>query len=73
MNWIGRQLDATWKRVLAAALLSGIIILAVSTFAESSYVQTQKIQQESASGRHCSQWKYRTEQSQTEVSCVKWQ
>lgn len=72
MNWIGRQLDATWKRVLAAALLSGVIILAVNTFAESSYVQTQKVQQESARGQHCEQWKYQTVDGQSEVSCAKW-
>ena len=72
MNWISRQLDTTWKRILAAGLLSAAIILAVSTFAESSYVQTQKIQQESAAGQHCEQWKYRSVNGQTGVSCAKW-
>ena len=72
MEWIGRQLDATWKRILAAALLSGLIILAVSTFAESSYVQTQKVQQESARGQHCQRWNYQTVNGNTQVTCTKW-
>lgn len=72
MNWIGNQLDTTWKRVLAAGLLSGLIVMAVSVFAESSYVQTQKIQQESARGQHCEQWSYQTLNGVTQIVCQKW-
>ncbi len=72
MNWVGRQLDSTWKRVAAAVLLSGVIILAVNAFAESSFVQTQKVQQESAQGQHCQQWKYETVDGGTRVTCTKW-
>ncbi|MSU75909.1 hypothetical protein EXS54_00315 [Patescibacteria group bacterium] len=72
MQWISEKLDATWKRVLAAAVLSGAIILAVSTFASSSYVQTQKVQIESARGQHCLSWKYQTVNKETHVSCNKW-
>ncbi len=72
MNWNSFRLDTTWKRLLAAAVLSVGIILAVSTFAESSYVQTQKVQQESAQGQHCQKWDYRTVNGDSQVTCVKW-
>lgn len=72
MNRIGRWLDAPWKRIMAAAVLSGLIILAVSAFAESSFVQTQKVQQESARGQHCEKWNYDTVDGETRVTCVKW-
>lgn len=72
MNWENFRLDTTWKRVLAAGLLSGAIVLAVSTFAESSYVQTQKVQQESARGQHCEKWNYRAVNGDSQVTCVKW-
>lgn len=72
MEWLGRTLDKTWKRVLVAGLLSGVIILAVSTFAESSYVQTQKVQQESARGQHCLHWDYKTANGDSQVTCTRW-
>lgn len=72
MERITAILDTTWKRALAAVVLSGAIILAVSAFAQNSYVQTQKVQQESARGQHCQQWKYQKSGNDTVVSCVKW-
>lgn len=72
MQWISEKLDATWKRVLAAAILSGIIIFAVSTFASSSYVQTQKVQLESAQGQRCLDWAYDRVNGETVVSCERW-
>lgn len=72
MEWIGQRLDTTWKRILAAGLLSGLIIMAISVFAESSYVQTQKVQQESNRGQHCERWSYQTVNGEQFVTCAKW-
>ncbi|HEY8109030.1 MAG TPA: hypothetical protein VIF43_03410 [Patescibacteria group bacterium] len=69
MDWFFRQLDSTPKRVLAAAAVAIVIVLAVSTFAQTSYVQTQKIQIESAAGKHCKEWSYRTVDGDTRVTC----
>lgn len=66
-------LDTTWKRVVAAALLSGAIIFSISTFAESTYITSQKVQIESAKGQHCQKWTYaKTPGGERMVSCVKW-
>lgn len=72
MNYLSRWLDTTWKRVLAAAVLSGVIVVAVSAFAESSYVQTQKVQQESARGQHCEKWRYDSVDGDTQATCIRW-
>lgn len=73
MQWLTEKLDSTWKRVLAAAVLSGAIVFAVSTFASSSYVETQKVQLETAQGQHCEKWKYSHTDRGTQASCIKWQ
>lgn len=66
-------LDATWKRLIAACVLSGVIILSISTFAESTYVQSQKLQLESARGQHCQKWEYKkVANGEKTVSCLKW-
>lgn len=72
MNWLTNKLDAPWKRLVAAAVLSGGIVLAVQGFAETTYVQTQKLQIESARGEQCQRWQYRKEAGETVVSCVRW-
>lgn len=72
MNYLTGKLDTTWKRLLAAGALSGIIILSISTFAESTYVQSQKLQQESARGQHCKKWQLKKSGDQTNVICLKW-
>ena len=72
MNFLTDKLDKPWKRLLAAAVLSAGIILAVQGFAETTYVQTQKLQIESARGDKCQKWQYREEGDETVVSCVKW-
>lgn len=72
MEWLRTTLNTTWKRVVAALLLSAAIILAINTLAESTLVQTQKVQQESARGQHCQQWTYGSGSGST-VTCVKWQ
>lgn len=72
MQRIATYLDTTWKRVLAAAGLSAVIILAVTTFASSSYIQTQKVQLESARGDRCLKWAYARSEAGTTVSCERW-
>ena len=66
------QLNTTPRRILVAALISGGIVFAVSTFAQSSYVQTQKVQIESAEGRHCEKWTYVRTNGEISVSCERW-
>lgn len=73
MRWINRQLDRTWKRLLAAGVLSGLIALSLSAFAESSYVQTERVRQESAAGKHCLKWGVLKDADNVEVICQKWQ
>lgn len=72
MRFLSAVLNKTWKRFIAAVVLSGLIILAVQTFAESSYVQTQKIQQEGVRGQHCKKWSYQKQGNDTAVTCVSW-
>lgn len=72
MNGLGTLLDATWKRVLAALVISGAIILSISTFAESTYVQSRKVQIESARGQHCQKWQVTTDNGTEQVACLKW-
>ena len=72
MDSLTNYLNRPWKRLVAAAALSGAIIFAVSTFASSSYVQTQKVQQESARGQHCKKWDITTEGNETVVHCLRW-
>jgi hypothetical protein len=72
MNY-SRFLDATWKRLLVASLLSGAIIFSISTFAESTYITSQKLQIESARQQHCKKWAYqKTPSGERQVSCAKW-
>lgn len=71
-RWVATYLDTTWKRVLAAAALSAVIVLAVTTFASSSYVQTQKVQLESSQGDRCLKWQYSRQDDTTVVTCAKW-
>ncbi len=66
------RLNTTPRRILVAALVSGGIVFAVSTFAQSSYVQTQKIQIESAEGRHCEKWTHVRSNGEITVSCEQW-
>lgn len=72
MERLSAILNTTWKRLIAAAVVSAMIIFALSSFAESSYVQTQKVQQESARGQHCQKWSYDKQGDQTTVICAKW-
>jgi hypothetical protein len=72
MNF-SRLLDATWKRLIAATLLSGAILFSISTFAESTYITSQKLQIESARQQHCQKWAYKkTPNGERSVSCAKW-
>lgn len=66
-------LDTTWKRLLAAAVLSAGIIFSISTFAESTYIQSQKAQIETNQGQRCAKWEYKKiGDGQRSVSCQKW-
>ncbi len=72
MGRLLRQFDSGPRRILAAGLLSGGIVMSVSVFAESSYVQTRKIQIESAAGQHCEQWSREDVAGETRVRCERW-
>lgn len=66
-------LDTSWKRLLAAAALSGAIIFSISTFAESTYIQSQKARIETDRGQHCQKWQYqKIGNGEKSVSCEKW-
>lgn len=66
-------LDATWKRLLAAAVLSAGIIFSISTFAESTYIQSQKAQIQNDRGQRCQKWEYqKISGGEKTVRCLKW-
>ena len=65
--------DATWKRVVMAALTSAAIIFSLQTFASSSYIQTEKIRQETARGQHCLKWQVHEVNDQQIVECLRWE
>ena len=64
--------DATWKRVVLAAVVSVAIIFSLRSFASSSDIETQKVQLESARGQHCQKWQTKRVDDQPKVECVKW-
>ena len=72
MHYFNSILNTTWKRLLAALVISAVIILAINTFAASSYDQTQKIQQESARGQKCQRWSHQQVNGDSRVTCTKW-
>lgn len=72
MNLLLGKLDSIPRRIIAASVVSGMIVASLNVFAESSYVQTQKIQQETARGEHCQKWQTTQNNGETQVKCLKW-
>lgn len=73
MKYLLEKLDAPWKRVIAATMLSAAIVLSISAFAESTYVSSQKLQIQSAKGQHCKKWTYDKGPEGRIPRCEKWQ
>ncbi len=69
---MSQLLDATWKRLLLAVVVSLGIILGFRVFAESTYVQSQKLQLESARGDHCKKWQVTSQNGLESVQCLRW-